>query len=65
MRMLFKATWLLLEIDVLLCFLTACPNSKAAHHVALMQVLHSFPFFTISRCLHTSGMSLTYLFLKA
>ena len=44
MRMLFKATCLLLEIDVLLCFITACPNSKVAYHVALMQV---FPAFSL------------------
>lgn len=42
MRMLFKATWLLLETDVLLCFITACPNSKVAYHVAPTQVLPAF-----------------------
>lgn len=65
MRMLFKATCLLLEIGVLLCFVTACPNSKVAYHVALMQVLPAFSLPRISRSLCTSATSLTYLFLKA
>lgn len=65
MRMLFKATCLLLEIDVLLCFITACPNSEVAYHIALMEVLPAFSLFTISHALCTSATSPTLPVLKS
>lgn len=37
MRMLFKATCRLLEMDGLLRFITACPNSEVADYVSLIK----------------------------
>lgn len=43
MRMLFKTTCLLLEMDVLLCFMTARPSSEVADYESPVKVFQPFP----------------------
>lgn len=65
MRMLFKATCRLLEMDVLLRFITACPNSEVADYVSLIKCSSLFPSSPCPALSAQSATSPTYLLLNA